>query len=729
MEMKQITKFPWIRIAFLLFLVLYVNGCNTESNTGNSYKINRKSLVTRHNIVVTRFDTLSSLTVGNGDFAFTVDATGLQTFPDYYRGGVPLGTESQWGWHSFPNPHHYTLRDIYKKYDYYGRKIPYAYASHDTPRQKAATDWLRANPHRIDLGRIGFVITNAKGKKIVMDDYTHIHQVLDLWTGIIHSHFEVDGEPVDVQTVIHQKQDLLAVKVASPLVSQGRLKVNIRFAYAAGKWDRAADWNDPGKHQTILHSEGNHQAVIEHIMDATQYFTTVDWMGDASIKKQKIHSYDLTPAQHSSDDTLSFTCLFSKAKPTERTIPDFQQTKENSIIQWKKFWTTGGAIDLSGSTDPRANELERRIVLSQYLTKIQCDGPWPPQETGLTYDSWFGKFHLEMHLWHAAQFALWNRIGLLEKSLNWYKTIENRARKTAGMQGFKGVRWPKMTDPSGRESPSSVGPFLIWQEPHIIYFSELCYRAHPYNATLEKYKDLVFQTADFMASYAHLDKKTGKYVLGPDLIPAQESFDPKTTINPAFELAYWYWGLSTAQKWRERLGLPRDAKWDSVLTNLSPLAVRDSVYLAAQSAPDSYTNPRYMKDHPDVLIGLSFLPKTKMIDIPTMRRTFAKVLKVWNWPETWGWDYPMMAMTATRLGEPGKAIDALMMKVPKNTYLPDGNNYQRANLRVYLPGNGALLMATAMMCTGWDGYKGPPDPGFPKNGKWVVHWENLKKIP
>ncbi len=318
---------------------------------------------------------------------------------------------------------------------------------------------------------------------------------------------------------------------------------------------------------------------------------------------------------------------------------------------------------------------------------------------------------------------------LLEKSLDWYKKIEPRARKTAEMQGFKGVRWPKMTDPSGRESPSSVGPFLIWQEPHIIYFSELCFRAHPNVATLEKYKDLVFDTADFMASYAHLDKKTGKYVLGPDLIPAQESFNPKTTINPAFELAYWYWGLSTAQKWRDRLGLPRVAKWDSVLNNLSPLATKDGVYLAAQSAPDSYTNPRYMKDHPDVLIGLSFLPKTKMIDLPTMRRTFAKVMKVWNWPETWGWDYPMMAMTATRLGEPEKAMDALMMKEPKNTYLPDGNNYQRANLRIYLPGNGSLLMATAMMCTGWDGYKGPPNPGFPKNGKWIVHWENLKRIP
>ena len=84
---------------------------------------------------------------------------------------------------------------------------------------------------------------------------------------------------------------------------------------------------------------------------------------------------------------------------------------------WNYFWQTGGAIDLSGSKDPRWFELERRIVLSQYLTAIQDAGKNPPQETGLTYNSWEGKFHLEMHWWHEAHFALWNRLPLLEKSL------------------------------------------------------------------------------------------------------------------------------------------------------------------------------------------------------------------------------------------------------------------------------------------------------------------------
>ena len=47
--------------------------------------IDRHALVTRNNPEVTAMDSLSSLSVGNGEFAYTVDATGLQTFPEVYK--------------------------------------------------------------------------------------------------------------------------------------------------------------------------------------------------------------------------------------------------------------------------------------------------------------------------------------------------------------------------------------------------------------------------------------------------------------------------------------------------------------------------------------------------------------------------------------------------------------------------------------------------------------------
>ena len=111
-----------------------------------------------------------------------------------------------------------------------------------------------------------------------------------------------------------------------------------------------------------------------------------------------------------------------------------------------------------------------------------------------------------------------------------------------------------------------------------------------------------------------------------------------------------------------------------------------------------------------------------------MKNTFNLIWNVWDWKVTWGWDFPMTAMAAARLGMPDKAVDALFMPVQTNTYLSNGHNYQDKRLRLYLPGNGGLLAAVAMMCAGWDGCK-TANPGFPKDAKWKVRWEGLQKMP
>ena len=333
-----------------------------------------------------------------------------------------------------------------------------------------------------------------------------------------------------------------------------------------------------------------------------------------------------------------------------------------------------------------------------------------------------------MHWWHGVHYPLWGRPDLLERSMTYYDNIEDRAKDIAVRQGYDGVRWPKMTDNKGNESPSSVGAMLIWQQPHFISFAELDYRDHPTKETLDKYSKLVFETADFMASFATYDPIKDRYVLGKGLIPAQERYKAEDTYNPTYELSYWHWALKTAQAWRERMGLPRNVKWDNVLAKLSPLPEQHGLYLAAESATDSYTNPRYITDHPSVLATFGMLPESKMLDKAVMKRTFNYIWKNWTWADTWGWDFPMTAMTATRLGMPDKAIDALFMNVKTNTYLINGHNYQDGRLRIYLPGNGGLLTAVAMMCAGWDGNT-VKNPGFPKNGKWKVKWEGLKPMP
>lgn len=689
-------------------------------------KIDRKALVQRHNVINNSTDTLSSLSVGNGRFAFTVDATGLQTFPEHYDKGIPLGTQSEWGWHSFKDTAGYKFDETLKTYTLNGRNVSYAVQWNRPGRNREAANWFRENVHRLQLGNLGFLLLHKDGSEARITDIQNIRQELNLWTGCISSSFTFDDEPVKVQTYAHQGQDLIAVKVQSPLLAQGRLKVRLRFPFPTNQFaDYGDNWKNPQKHYSAIVTSGVSQATIIHRLDTNKYFVRLAWEGAASVKNTAVHQFVLSPQGKTGE--LAFTCFFAPQK-TKALLPDLVQTQTNSIQQWKAFWQSGGAVDFSGSTDPRAKELERRVVLSQYLTKIQCSGHQPPQETGLTYNSWYGKPHLEMHWWHGIHFALWGREQLLENSLDWYHHVKANARAIAKRQRYDGIRWQKMTDPDGNESPSSVGAFLIWQQPHFIYFAELDYRAHPNKQTLNKYKDLVLADADFMASFPTYDKDHDRYNLGKGIILAQERYKPEETYNPTYELQYWRWALNTAQLWRKRMGLQPDKKYAQILDKLAQLPQKDGVYLAAESSPDAYTNPKLKTDHPAVLAAYGMLPYNDKLDTVVMKKTFNLVWDVWDWKDTWGWDFPMTAMTAARLNMPEKAIDALFMPIKTNTYLANGHNYQNGRLRMYLPGNGGLLAAVAMMCAGWDGSI-TVNPGFPKNGKWKVRWEGLEKMP
>jgi hypothetical protein len=694
-----------------------------QSTRRSSKTIDRAALVTRHNPTLRTLDTLSPLSLGNGEFAFSADITGLQTFPQEYEKTMPLCTMSQWGWHTAPlrsGLNAQTLR--LTQYETHGRQVGYHTSAEG---QSELFNWLRENPHRLHLGRIGLCFNTSEEKDIQPSDISDIEQQLDLWTGTLTSRFKLEGQSVIVRTAVHPNIDLLAVTVESSLIDDGRLAVRFAFPYGSPSMN-AADWEQPLKHQSKLITQTNNRVELRRTLDGDEYFVTINWTGQVSFSNETSHAFLLSPSRartkSKQNSGLEFVVSFSRQSLSGFFLPNAKTTFAVNAEHWQRFWTTGGAIELVESRDARALELERRIVLSQYLTAIQCSGSQPPQETGLTVNSWYGKFHLEMHWWHAAHFALWNRLSLLERSLNWYNLILQSARDRARSQGYAGARWPKMVGPDGRDSPSPIGPLLIWQQPHPIFYAELCYQSHPTRETLARYRQIVFESAEFMASYAFFEQAKGRYVLGPPVIPAQENHPPRETWNPTFELAYWAYGLKTAQRWRERLGMKRNPLWDSVLAKFSPLPARDGVYLAHENCPQTYTERN--QDHPSMLGALGMLNGAG-VDRETMRRTLQKVMTEWQWDKTWGWDYPLTAMTAARLGETKIAVDALMLETEKNRYLPNGHNWQRENLPCYLPGNGGLLYAVALMAGGWQGAPQRHAPGFPADGSWKIRMEGF----
>ncbi len=675
--------------------------------------IDRFALVARHAVTLTQASTQEVLQVGNGEFAFGVDVTGLQS--GYGN------TLSHWGWHTAPLPPGRRVEDFQlKDYDTHGRPVGYATSS---AGQEELYAWLRENPHRFNLGRLRLLLD---GRPVAPAELSGIRQELDLWRGLVISRYELAGQSVQVETACHPTLDAVAVRLASPLLAAGRLTVELAFPYGHPGKD-GADWTRPAAHTTTC-TTGPQCADFVRQLDGDRYVARLAWNGAGQVVEAAPHTYTLQPDRAA--EALALVCGFAAA-PFAEAFPGVGSLFDASSNHWKKFWSTGGAVDLSGSRDPRWRELERRIVLSQYLLAVNEAGSLPPQESGLFNNGWNGKFHLEMHAWHGAHYALWGRWPLFERSLGWYHRTLPAARQLAQRQGYRGARWPKMVGPDGRDAPSGVGPLLIWQQPHPIFYAELDYQLHPTPATLAKWSLIVDDTADFLADYAWRDPATGAYVLGPPLKTMAENTDPLQARNPAFELSYWRYGLRIAAQWRERQGRAPEPAWQAVRAGLASLPQADGVYLLQEGMDDTYT--RWNWEHPSLVGMLGLLPGDG-VEPAVMRATVRKVWQTWQWDrKTWGWDFPLLALAAARNGEPQLAVDALLHPAARNRFnavgLSEGGPFP------YFPSNGGLLYAVALMAAGWSPDPAAPAgstrpaPGFPADGSWTVRWENLQPAP
>ena len=735
--------------------------------TANAEKIDRKSVLERNNPKVTNADPLNSLSVGNGHFATTVDVTGMQSYPLNYQQGVPLCSMSDWGWHSFPNTENLRHEETEKVMDLgHGRKEVYAVEYKTEGRGKKATEYFRINPHRLNLGNVALVIKDGKGQ-IKEADIKDIDQQLNLYSGVITSHFSALGKPVTVKTACMPCEDAMIYSINSHLLSSGKVSVCLSLPYPSGKHaDAATDWGNEDKHASRIIKRTGKSALLEHIIDSTRYYVLIQWEGSAKLVHESTHSYALIP----NGKTLNVRVEYKELQPETQ---GFSFAKSVIEVQkfWNSWWETGAFVDFGDCKDVRAKEVERRTVLSQYLTIINCANETPAQETGLTYNSWFGRPHLEMTWWHTIDFSLWNRPEVLETMLEWYNDkAYPEAKKIAERQNFKGIRWMKMTDPWAGESPSNVGSFLTWQQPHYIYMAEEMWRsvcAKPgvteaeKKAIIAKYGKNVEETAEFLYDFAKsCDHNTGSISLYGQTA-MQESMSKDFSYCHPFEQVYFKYGLMKAQEWRERSGKQRREDWDEVIQSLASLPQSEGIYTAgiptqpfiiADSASQNAGNVAFdpfnyggdtgkkqlteeefklkcRSDHPAVLGACGLLPDCGLYDRAMMQRTLDWVMQNWNWDTTWGWDYGMTAMCAARLGDGENAVKALLIDKGKNTYLISGHNYQEPKrLRLYLPGNGALLDAVAMMCAGWDGCPDVKNPGFPQDGKWNVKWEGLRKM-
>ncbi|KAI0439769.1 Six-hairpin glycosidase-like protein [Xylaria telfairii] len=678
--------------------------------SATDYRIDRRAIVRKFNPRRNASSTTTPLQVGNGNFAFGVDITGLQTFS-------PFATMSTWGWHNFSLP---TTPGQTSVKDFVGldwwthdRLVNY---NQPNPAQSDISSWLIQNPQRLNLARIGLLFDGEETTEEELGDKT---QELDLWTGKISSSFKYKGTVIYIETWADASSDTIGISVESELLVKGSLGIFFDFPFPTrNKFDApfVGVFNATNSHRTTLHQRKG-SATIRHDLGETSYDVSFDWNSQADVSgpAEGTHRYLLQPSGEKKNIALSVT--FS---PDARraSVPSLDKIKRVSRDWWESFWNSGAFVDVSATTSAKATELQRRIVLSQYLTAVNSASAYPPQESGLVNNGWYGKFHLEMILWHLLHFARWDKYPLLWRSLpHTYSDYLSSSRDRARQQGYEGARWGKMTDPTGRSAPGEINSLLIWQQPHAMYFAETEYRSFPGAATLDKWDEILTATAEFMASYAFYNASTGVYDLGPPMYPASENTNPNATVNPAFELAYWRFGLDVAIRWKQRQELPVPAKWVDVRDRLAPLPTADDAFALYEGIPDMWTpNSSTVTDHPAMSGIFGLLPPPSSgppLNLTVVRNTESKIRELWDWDDCWGWDFPMLAMNSLRLGDVDQAVAYLLDPLFKF----DDAGYPEGGSRVstpYFPGSSSFLLAVAMMAGGWDA---KPGSHFPEDWK------------
>ena len=68
---------------------------------------------------------------------------------------------------------------------------------------------------------------------------------------------------------------------------------------------------------------------------------------------------------------------------------------------------------------------------------------------------------------------------------------------------------------------------------------------------MQEWNKVITAITDFMVLYAWWNASTEVYDLDPSLSHVIENMNLIVMINPAFELAYWRFGLDIAVRWKE----------------------------------------------------------------------------------------------------------------------------------------------------------------------------------
>lgn len=589
----------------------------------------KKSDIIKYNLKFNHIDSKNPVTIGNGDFAITLDQTGTQSLYEIYK-DIPLSTMSNKNWF------YKDKKDI--KPSYVDGKAYMLFNLDNDPNYQIN----RQYPFKYSFMQI---LLYDNDKLIDINNIKDVKQELDLYKGIVTSSFNYKEKINKTISFIYQDHDEFNFKLQSD-----NLNLALKFNYPS------------------YTKNGYRLDILPNVLVKEDRITLLyDDKNSLSFKLKSSSKYQIV------ENTLIFddnNVSFSLA---------LDEIKEGKLLD--EFWKCDNGIIIDNE------ELVKKMVLSKYLLHVNSTGIYPPQESGLTYNCWNSKFHLEMHLIHSLWNIYNNHVGDLVKSFDYYLSIMPSSLKRASLNGYKGLRFPKMTGPDGEDSPSNIGPLLIWQAPHILFMLQEIYYLYNKENIIKRYEPLISGTIDFMISFLTL--KDSKYQMLDPLLEACESIPLDRCQNPSFELEYWRYTLERQPKIDTVLYGHQRYDYLDITSKIITPKEDDGIYLKTYGVIDKYD---LYKDHPTEGFLMSFF-KSKIVDKEKMVKTIDYILKNMDLSSYWGWDFPFLGLSLLNCGEIEKSIEVTQLNTINNQYLYNGyNTSPRDDLKAYLPGNGAFLI-------------------------------------
>jgi hypothetical protein len=309
-----------------------------------------------------------TIPLGNGEFCFNADGTGLQTF-----GG---NTMSHWGWHSFPLPAGVTADQIPATGTFETGRVE----GQDNP--PAGTDaietWMQQNPHIMEPGPAAIMRRHRNGA----DHGRNFGPGADaeFMVGVQTSSYQVSGQTVTVTTCVHPALDAVVVRIQSPLVASGALQVALDFPYPAlanNAW--VGNFSQTSGNTTSMTLNGGSRADFARALDTTNYDVSLAWSAGgqiAAVGSARRTGFCLSAP---GTNSLEFICAFSP-----RRFPPFQRLNS-------PWWTRPITGSISGAPAVRLISLPARIRAGLNWNGASCfrntkmaaqdAGSWPESET------------------------------------------------------------------------------------------------------------------------------------------------------------------------------------------------------------------------------------------------------------------------------------------------------------------------------------------------------------